>query len=104
MAYVLRLADVIVGRCELHSTPRGSLRGPFRPGLGWELIEPVFQLQRSADANGAQARYAAARDALALVLYAPGGALVESSRIDIVDDAASPSGLSIEVQVVQRGS
>ncbi|MBK8057246.1 MAG: hypothetical protein IPK33_04990 [Gemmatimonadetes bacterium] len=47
-------------------------------------------------------RATAARDTLALVLYAPNGALVETSRIDITPDAASSTGLTLDVGVVDE--
>ncbi len=101
MSHVLKLRDVIVGRCDLPATPTTErpVRAAFRPGLGWELVEPIFQLAR-ADDDDHRARYAKARDALDLSLYDNHGTLVDTSRIDIVDDASSPSGLTISVHVV----
>ena len=49
-----------------------------------------------------RARYRRARDTLALVLYAPNGALVETSRIDITPDASSSTGLTLEVGIVDE--
>jgi hypothetical protein len=114
MSHLLKLHDVIVGRTELGAVDPGTqvARAPFRPGLGWELVEPIFALAREpregegADATDAdrqrRRRYMQARDTLALALYAPDGALLETTRIDITTDAASPTGLVIEVRVVQR--
>lgn len=102
MPFVLKLRDVIVGRSTLadRDAARRTARGPFRPGLGWELVEPIFDL-RPADGAGATAeqrqRYRAARDTLALALHGADGALIDTSRIDIVRDAASPTGLTLEV-------
>lgn len=104
MSYVLKLQNVIVGRCdlptgeELHS----SRQAPFRPGLGWDLVEPIFQLSR-ADDDEQRARYAKSRDALSLALYDSAGSLLETTRIDIVDDPASPTGLTITAHLVYRG-
>jgi len=101
-SHVLKLRDVIMGRCAFPSPlSAGTSRAPFRPGLGWELVEPVFQLQQGAGPE-AQARYRAARDALSLALYAPGGALVETARIDVFADEKSPTGLMLEAVVVGR--
>jgi len=107
MSYVLKLRDVIVGRSDLmeRDTARSAARGSFRPGLGWELVEPIFELARpggegATDAD--RARYRRARDTLALALYANDGALVDTVRIDIFRDDASPSGLVLDVAIVDR--
>jgi hypothetical protein len=102
VSHVLKLRDVIVGRCDLPDANGASksLRAPFRPGLGWELVEPIFQLARSS--NRERERYVKARDALALALYDKGGVLVETMRIDIVDDPNSPTRLTISAQLVNR--
>ena len=105
MAYTLKLRDVVIGRSELETRDAASrtARGVFRPGVGYELVEPVFDLMRAesaAEAPGGGERYRRARDTLALALYARDDALVETSRIDIVRDTTSRTGLSIEVDVV----
>lgn len=105
MPFTLKLRDVIVGRCDLpdRDPSRRIARGAFRPGLGWELVEPIFALlpvgedQASAEQRG---RYRRARDTLALALYGPDAALIETSRIDVAADAASPTGLVLEVAIV----
>lgn len=109
MSHVLKLRDIVVGRCDLSATGGAShvLRAAFRPGLGWELVEPIFQLngatgdQQPAD-DEHRARYRSARDTLALALFAPDGSLVETTRIDIVADPASPTRLALEADVVVR--
>lgn len=107
MSFVLKLRDVIVGRSTLEARDgaRRSARGPFRPGLGWELVEPIFDLL-PLDAEPAteeqRARYRKARDTLALALYAPDGGLVDTARIDVVRDAASPTGLTLDVGIVDE--
>lgn len=105
MSYVLKLRDVIVGRSSLDGgdATRAIARAPFRPGLGWELVEPIFALLPVGDAEASdeqRARYRQARDTLALALYAADGRLVDTSRIDILADPASPTGLTLEVRVV----
>ena len=105
MSYVLKLRDVIVGRSELaeRDPARRTARGAFRPGLGWELVEPIFALLPVGDAQAPSEqrdRYRRARDTLALALYGPDGALVETSRIDITADAASPTRLVLDVVIV----
>lgn len=105
MSFVLKLRDVIVGRSDLaeRDAAHRTARGAFRPGLGWELVEPIFALLPVGDATATDERrdrYRRARDTLALVLYGPDATLIETSRIDIRPDAASPTGLVLEVAVV----
>lgn len=106
MAYTLKLRDVVIGRSELETLNAASrtARGAFRPGVGYELVEPIFELMRAdssaTDGPGGTERYRRARDTLALALFARDGSLVETSRIDIVRDTGSRTGLSIEVDVV----
>lgn len=105
MTFVLKLRDVIVGRSDLATRDgtHGTMRGTFRPGLGWELVEPIFALLPVGDHGASdeqRERYRKARDTLALALYASDGALVETSHIDIMSDVASPTGLVLAVRVV----
>lgn len=105
MPFVLKLRDVIVGRSELteRDPSRRIARGAFRPGLGWELVEPIFALLPVGESQASaeqRARYRRARDTLALALYGADAALIETSRIDIAVDAASPTGLVLEVTIV----
>lgn len=105
VSYVLKLRDVIVGRSDLAERDRGSrvARGAFRPGLGWDLVEPIFGLADGANggvSNEQRARYQRARDTLALALYAPDGVLVESIRLDIQRDNTSPTGLVLDAAIV----
>jgi hypothetical protein len=75
---------VIVGHSDLERTHADtSVRaGAFRPGLGYELVEPIFQLGDSVDAAD-RARYAAAVAKLALELVDASGRIVPTSRIEI---------------------
>ena len=105
MSYVLKLRDVIVGRSSLDTrdAARHSARGAFRPGLGWELVEPIFDLLPLTATHATdeqRARYRKARDTLALALYAPDGTLVDTVRIDVVRDPASSTGLTLDVGIV----
>ncbi|MEO6445883.1 MAG: hypothetical protein ABIZ91_03985 [Gemmatimonadaceae bacterium] len=101
MSFIVKLRDVLVGRSDLrHRTPDSAdARGVFRPGLGWELVEPVFDMRTSDGTSGAEGnlRYRSALETLSLALHAPGGAVVGTSRIEIVRDSASPSGLVLDV-------
>ncbi len=109
MSYTLKLKDIVIGWCDFESRdPVTRLaRGPFRPGLGFELVEPIFMLKptdpHAADALDREARYRRARNTLALSLHDKDGAEVDTARIDIVRDEANDTQLVLEVSVVDRG-
>ena len=44
MSYTLRMSNVIVGRSELEErdATRHTARGAFRPGLGYDLVQPLL--------------------------------------------------------------
>ena len=108
MRYTLKLRDIVIGwsDLELRDATRGIASGAFRPGLGYELVEPIFVLRpvNDAEPNAAErgARYRRARDTLELSLHAADGALVDSARIDIVASEASVTALALQVSVVDR--
>ena len=56
MTYTLRLKDITIGWCDLEARDPSTriARGDFRPGLGYELVEPIFVL-RPTDAIGPDA-------------------------------------------------
>ena len=104
MSFTLSMSGIIVGRSELES--RDSVRrvasGVFRPGLGYELAQPVFALYDAAR-NDAEAlvRYQKARDALRLQLADSSGAQVAIRELNIRRDPtadASATALVIEVE------
>lgn len=109
MSYVLKLRGMIVGRSELERADPGmGIRtGAFRPGLGYELVQPVFRLFTEAlGATSEQpndetklARYYRARDALGLELFDDAGNRVATSHIHIADltEEVGPRALELEV-------
>jgi hypothetical protein len=108
--YTLRLKDVTIGWCDLEARDPATriARGDFRPGLGYELVEPIFVL-RPTDAEAAgpdalerETRYRRARDTLDLSLHAADGSEVDTARIDILRAELSATGLSLEVSIVDR--
>lgn len=108
MTYTLRLKDITIGWCDLEARDPSTriARGDFRPGLGYELVEPIFVL-RPTDAIGPDAleqesRYRRARDTLDLSLHASDGAEVDTARIDIMRDEKSKTELALEVSIVDR--
>lgn len=106
--FTLRLRDVVIGWSDLEHRDRGSgiARGDFRPGLGWELVEPIFVLRpadpRAPDAADREQRYRRARDTLALSLHGPDNGMLDTARIDIMRDEASATELALEVAIVDR--
>jgi hypothetical protein len=95
--HVVRLAGVVIGYSDLEDVwaDDGRARGVFRPGVGYDLVEPVFRLYRDAvpteDGPVADedtlARYHASRDALGLCLEDADGVVVRTTAIHIADYA-----------------
>jgi len=79
LSYTVRLRGIIVGRAELAaSDPATGLRsGAFRPGPGFDLVEPLFQLSGP--------RFNQAMQALKLELLDNTGTVVPTRSIDIRD-------------------
>jgi hypothetical protein len=103
MSYTLTMSGVIVGRSELETRDAEArvARGAFRPGLGYELAQPVFALYQGlgSDAEGL-ARYRKARDALRLNLADSAGTSVSVRDLHIrpsTDGESSESGLVLEI-------
>jgi hypothetical protein len=111
--HTVKLHGVIVGHSELEHVERGTRRawGAFRPGLGYELVQPVFRLYAQAvPRDGGRdevtlARYLKARDALNLELTDARGDVIATSAIHIADYTVEegPSALSLEVLVTDDG-
>lgn len=106
--FTLKLRDVVIGWSDLERRDErtGVARGDFRPGLGWDLVEPIFVLRptdpAAPDAPDREHRYRRARDTLALSLHAGDGTMVDTARIDVMEDEASATRLALEVVVVDR--
>lgn len=99
--HTLKLNSVVIGWSDLETVDPtlGRARGRFRPGLGYDLVQPVFQLY--ADAVSADGRtrdeaklerYHRSRDALPLELFDSAGRRIATSAIHIVDHATQDSG------------
>ena len=86
MSFTLTMSGVIVGRTDLESrdADRKVALGTFRPGLGYELAQPVFDLYEAAGTDPAGLdRYRRARDALQLELTDAGGSQVRFRDLHI---------------------
>jgi hypothetical protein len=79
VSYTVRLRGIIVGRADLaESDPStGARSGTFKPGPGYDLVEPLFQLRGT--------RFEQAMRALGLELLDDRGAVVPTRSIDIRD-------------------
>lgn len=109
MKHTVRLKGVIVGHSELEHADHGVGRawGAFRPGMGYELVQPVFRLFSEAvpAAGGSRddaklARYHGARDALGLELEDETGEPIRTSAIHIADYTDDAGDGTIELDVL----
>ena len=103
MSFTLTMSGVIVGRSELEGRDRTSrsARGVFRPGLGYDLAEPVFSLYDNAHGDQvALDRYRRARDALRLQLADATGEPVSFRELHIQKGEAKPGGTEYIMEVV----
>jgi hypothetical protein len=106
--YTLRLRDIVIGWSDLERRDRGTgvARGAFRPGLGWDLVEPIFVLRptdpSAADAAEREQRYRRARDTLSLSLHTADGTMLDTARIDVMRDEGSATDLALEVVIVDQ--
>ena len=103
MSFTLTMSGVIVGRSELEvrDAARHVALGAFRPGLGYDLVQPVFALYDGAAPDPeASRRYRKAREALRLNLADAFGTSVSIRDLHIRprgEGEASESGLVLEV-------
>jgi hypothetical protein len=108
--HTVKLHGIIVGHSELEHSERGVGRawGAFRPGLGYDLVQPVFRLFAQAVApDGSEQdtalleRYYKARDALNLELTDASGATIPTSTIHIADFTVEdgPSAIQLDVLI-----
>jgi hypothetical protein len=92
MSFTLTTSGVIVGRSELERRDPSTrvASGVFRPGLGYELAEPIFALYtgRHGSSEGL-ARYREARAALKLQLTDSAGSPVTVREIHIRSDSTA---------------
>jgi hypothetical protein len=112
--HTLKLHGIIVGHSELEHVERGTGRawGAFRPGLGYDLVQPVFRLFAQAlepDGSGEQDeskldRYYKARDALSLALTDASGNQIPTSVIHIADFTVEdgPSAIQLDVMIADE--
>ena len=110
MRHTVKLHGVIVGHSELEQRDESTRRawGRFRPGLGYELVQPVFLLFTEAvPMPGGEprdedklARYHAARDRLGLELVDASGRTIATSAIHIADYTVRSGKDAMELEVL----
>ena len=110
MRHTVKLRDVIIGHSDLEETDVsvGRAWGRFRPGFGYELVQPVFRLFTEAvPMRGGEpldeeklARYHAARDKLGLSLVDWEGKVIGTSAIHIADYTTDQDKKALELDVL----
>ena len=108
--HTVMLKGVAIGYSDLEDADPtlGRARGAFRPGVGYELVQPVFQLfTQAVPKPGAEvadaeklARYHKSRDALGLSLEDDRGRTVRTTAIHIADYShLDRGGMEIEALI-----
>jgi hypothetical protein len=107
--HIVKLHGIAVGYSDLENADPslGKARGKFRPGVGYDLVQPVFRLYAEAvPAPGADvadqaklSRYHRSRDALKLSLEDDSGQAIQTSAIHISDYSELRDGV-IEIEVL----
>jgi len=109
MRHTLKLHGIVVGWSELEriEPDLGRARGRFRPGVGYELVQPVFRLFAEAVPRSANtrdeaklARYYKSRDALQLELVDAAGRTIATSAIHIADYRPGEASDDCELDVL----
>lgn len=109
MKHTVRLHGVIIGHSELeHVEPEiGRAWGRLRPGMGYELVQPVFRLfaqavPRDGSPKDGEAleRYYNSRDALHLELVDANGTRIPTSTIHIADYTIEEGANALELDVL----
>lgn len=109
MKHTVRLKGVTVGHSELEHADPAVRRawGQFRPGMGYDLVQPIFRLfSEAVPQNGGSrdeaklARYHGARDALGLELVDAAGRPIRTTAIHIADYTNGGGDGTIELDVL----
>ena len=110
MRHTVKMHGLVVGHSDLEQrdVTTGRAWGRFRPGLAYELVQPVFRLfMEAVPMRGGEprdeeklARYHAARDKLGLELVDATGRTVGTSAIHIADYTEKQGNDPIELEVL----
>lgn len=110
MRHTVKLQNVIIGYSDLEQRDEsiGRAWGRFRPGVGYDLVQPVFRLFTEAvplpggepmDEDKLE-RYHAARDQLGLELVDEAGRSIPTSAIHISDYRERRGAEALELEVL----
>jgi hypothetical protein len=111
MRHTLKLNGIVIGWSELEEVDAVDRRvwGQFHPGIGYELVQPIFRLfVEATPMPGGEPfdqikleRYIAARDQLPLELVDDRGRRIETAAIHIADysEKRGPDAMSLDVLV-----
>lgn len=110
MRHTVKMQGLIVGHSELEQRDASTRRawGRFRPGLAYELVQPIFRLfteavpMRGGEPRDREklARYQAARDKLGLELVNAEGRMIETTTIHIADYTEKQGRDAMELDVL----
>lgn len=110
MRHTVKLHGVVIGHSELEQVDQsvGRAWGHFRPGFGYDLVQPVFRLFTEAvPRRGGEPldevkleRYHAARDKLGLSLVDGEGNEIRTSAIHIADYTTESDKKALELDVL----
>ena len=110
MRHTVKLHGVVIGHSDLEQIEPGVGRawGRFRPGFGYDLVQPVFRLFTEAvPVRGAEpldeeklSRYHAARDKLGLSLVDAEDKEIRTSAIHIADYTTDTDKKALELDVL----
>ena len=113
MRHTVKMHGVIIGHSELEQSDELQRRawGHFRPGLGYELVQPIFRLYSEAvPMPGGEPRdreklerYHAARDRLGLLLVDHMGQEIPTAAIHIADYTVERGRDALQLEVLIRG-
>ena len=110
MRHTVTLHGVVVGHSELEERDEslGRAWGRFRPGLGYELVQPIFRMfSEAVPMPGGEPRdreklerYHSARDRLGLELVDAAGRSIRTSAIHIADYTEERGREALELDVL----
>jgi hypothetical protein len=111
MRHTLKLNGIVVGHSQLEEVEAADRRvwGLFHPGIGYELVQPIFRLFAEATPMpGGEprdeiklAQYFAAREKLPLELVDERGRTIRTAGIHIADYTVErgPEAISLDVLI-----
>ncbi|MEP6621454.1 MAG: hypothetical protein ABJE47_19160 [bacterium] len=109
MRYTVKLQNVIVGHSELEEVDAslGRAWGEFRPGVGYGLVQPIFNLfTQAVPMPGGEpmdteklARYHTARERLGLELVDASGQRIATTAIHIADYSGRTGAMALDVLI-----